>query len=141
MRIVNPTKKAVRVDKGGDGHYGAPRTKIRNGRTYHYKHKGTDFFCDPGQDVVSPVFGKIVRIAYPYADKNYGGVVIDAHWIVIKLFYMDPIENAVGRVLYPNEKIGTAQDISKKYKKYGVLPHIHLEIVRVTKDPEEYLIE
>ena len=140
MKILNPTGRHIRVDRGGDGHYGAPRTKKKDGKIIHYKHKGTDFSCGPGQDVVSPVLGKVTRIAFPYPNSEYSGLVIDADWIAIKLFYFNPISNAVGKMFYPGDKIGIAQDISKRYSEYGVTPHVHLEIIRVTLNPEDYLI-
>ena len=90
MCIVNPTRKPIRTDRGGDGHYGAPRLKIQDGNYLRYRHKGTDFLCDPGQDVFAPVFGKITRLAYPYSHGQYTGLVIDASWITIKMFYLAP---------------------------------------------------
>jgi len=141
MKMISPTGLGIRSDGGGDGHFGAPRTKTKNKKPFHYEHKGTDFLCKPGQDVVAPVFGKIVRIAYPYPDKEYSGLVIDADWIKIKLFYIEPIKSAVGKTLYPGEQIGIAQDISKRYPDHGILAHVHLEIIKVTLNPEDYLID
>lgn len=139
--MISPTKLGIRADRGGDGKYGAPRSKTVKGKIIKYEHKGTDFSCVPGQDVVAPVFGKVTRVAYPYPDKSYSGLVFDAEWITIKMFYVEPDKHAIGKMFYPGDRIGIAQDISKQYPDQGVTPHVHLEIVKVTLNPEDYLID
>jgi len=94
------------------------------------KHNGIDLLCEPGQPIMSPVDGKISRIARPYADDtHFSGVVIDAHRISIKMFYIEVDKSRIGQSVKAGDIIGRAQDISKKYGG-GMLPHIHLQIDR-----------
>jgi len=134
--MVNPVGSKIRVDAGGSGHYGAPRSKINSlGRTIRYRHDGTDYACKPGQDVKAPMTGIIVRRARPYANKNYDGVVIEAKRLAVKMFYVALDEALIGRIVKVGDVIGQAQDISKKYPL--VTPHIHVQIVKC--DPEIFL--
>ncbi len=44
----------------------------------------------------------------------------------VKLFYLDPLKEIVGRTVKQGELIGTAQDLTIKYP--GITNHIHFEI-------------
>ena len=68
--ITNPTGKPIRVDAGGDGHYGASRRRSDGTR---YAHKGTDFSGTPGQPVRVPIGGILKRKAKPYSKGEYSG--------------------------------------------------------------------
>lgn len=117
--LVSPTGKGVRIsDSWGWGHYGAPRGKAR--------HKGMDFICVPGQDVVAPRNGKIIRIARPYATRDYSGLLIECPGMTIKLFYLSPDIGLIGEQVKQYQVIGTAQDIGRKYA--GMTPHIHMQL-------------
>ena len=126
--MISPTGQGVRSDSMGDGHFGASR----DGGTR--LHNGTDFICNPGQEVASPIDGKIVRVAKPYAnDSNYSGVAIENGQMSIQMFYLEPYSDLIGKLVRQGDPIGTAQDIAAKYG--GVMvPHIHLQVDRV--DPE-----
>jgi murein DD-endopeptidase MepM/ murein hydrolase activator NlpD len=50
---VNPTGGAIRSDSGGDGHYGASRSRVGG------VHYGVDYSGVAGQDVVAPISGTI----------------------------------------------------------------------------------
>lgn len=123
--MISPTGKGTRgSDKYGSGNYGAGRgNRI---------HRGADYICVSGQDVVSPIFGTVVRIARPYKKIGYSGLLIRNSGIEIKLFYLKPSVKIVGTNVNAGDKIGIAQDISKKYP--GMIPHIHLQIDSI--DPE-----
>ena len=56
--MISPVKyKGVRDDELGDGYWGSNR-----GSRFH---KGIDFICDPGENVLFPiVFGKIEDFSY-----------------------------------------------------------------------------
>ena len=124
--MISPTGKGIRNDSKGAGHYGAPRG--------NRKHRGTDYLCEPGQFVLSPIFGKIERIAYPYADKSYSGIVIRGKHLTVKMFYLNPTA-LIGNFVRAGGVVGSAADISKRKDSYkGMLPHIHLEIESI--DPE-----
>lgn len=124
--MISPTRKSIRKpDKWGSGAYGSGRG-IRH-------HKGADFICDPGQDVVAPIEGLLIREARPYASGVYGGCLIQGKHIAIKMFYLNLNRSLIGNYVHQNDVIGTAQDIS--YPKYpGMRPHIHLEVESI--DPE-----
>ena len=131
------TGQGIRNDKGGSGYFGAPRSKTVNGVKVSYKHEGTDFVCMPGQVIKMPVTGKVARLAYPYPDKSYGGVVIESKRATLKIFYVKPYDGVVGMVLKLGDPIGTAQDVSLRYPGQGVTPHIHVQVE--TCDPEIFL--
>ncbi len=125
--ITSPTGQGLRNDPLGLGFYGAPRGNNR-------KHGGCDFLCVPGQDVVCPIeSGKIVRVAYPYNDQNFKGVLIEGRYLSVKLFYCDPWTHMLGKRVKRGEVVAIAQDISARYGK-EMEPHIHLMITAL--DPE-----
>jgi murein DD-endopeptidase MepM/ murein hydrolase activator NlpD len=128
--MISPTSRGIRDnDKWGSGRYGASRGDR--------KHKGTDYICRPGQEIKSPINGKIVRESKPYPG-SFSGLLIKGNHLTIKMFYFMPFDALIGERVQKGQLIGTAQDISKKYP--GMIPHIHLEVISV--DPElftEYL--
>ena len=131
--MISPTGRDVRSsDKWGFGKYGSPRYKTVSGKFIKYTHNGADYICIPGQGVVSPIAGKVVRIALPYARQTFSGLVIKGHRIKIKMFYLKPLENIVSKYVKQGDLIGHAQDISEIY--HGITPHIHLQIDSI--DPE-----
>ena len=125
--MISPTGKGVRSDSWGDGHYGAPR----GDRT----HKGTDYICIPGQPVYSPITGTALRVAKPY-DGPYSGIMIQGKHVAVKLFYLLPTFDLIGKPVKQGQPLGIAQDISLKYSP-DMIPHIHLEIDSL--DPEIFV--
>ncbi|GEM_PF-2010018 len=130
--VVNP--QVIRVDGGGDGHYGT-------GRIGHI-HQGTDLVCRPGQNVYAPFSGKVTRKAVPYPDDlRWQGMVVesDALNYECKLFYCIPASGVVGSPVERGQLIGYCQAISQKYTS-GVTDHLHIEIRQngVVKNPELY---
>jgi len=118
--MINPTGGGIRNDSEGSGYYGAKRGDRQ--------HHGIDFHCHPGQPVKSPIDGSITRIARPYADsEEYSGCVIQGKRISVKLFYLSPFPEIIGKRVTAGETIGKAQDISRRYSD-KMTPHIHLEI-------------
>lgn len=123
--MISPTgQKIRRVDKWGAGQYGQPR-----GRKLH---KGGDYICEPGQSVVAPIAGLIIRRARPYKKGKFSGLLIQGRHIALKMFYFKPTANIIGHYVHQGDKIGEAQDISEKYP--GMIPHIHVRID--SADPE-----
>jgi murein DD-endopeptidase MepM/ murein hydrolase activator NlpD len=129
--MISPTGKGIRSDHYGKGHYGAKRGRRA--------HRGTDYLATPGQDVFAPISGNIVRVAYPYDDKSYSGLVIANQHMAVKLFYLVPSVTS-GHHVNKGDVIGFAQDISERYpppndKKWMIMePHIHVEIVSLDPD-------
>jgi murein DD-endopeptidase MepM/ murein hydrolase activator NlpD len=130
--MISPTgKNLIRNDEMGDGHFGSKR----GDRT----HKGIDLLCIPGQTIVSPIHGHVVRVAQPYEDASFLGLVIRNPNISIKLFYFIPL-GIVGKWVKAGEPIGTAQNIGLRYKDVNtgevkMKPHIHMEIERIDPEP------
>ncbi|MET1257575.1 peptidoglycan DD-metalloendopeptidase family protein [Aliikangiella maris] len=135
VKIENPVKngKVRKKDKWGGGQYGASRGKRQ--------HFGLDITANPGQDILSPIEGKIIRISYPYAnDLKFTGLLINgsgAHTgIEVKIFYLSPAPGVINKSVTPGEKIGNAQALTTKYP--GITNHVHIEIKRhgVQVDPK-----
>ncbi len=123
VKLISPTGKSVRLmDHFGSGLFNAPRGKD--------KHNGVDFICKPGQVVVSPIDGLIVRKAFPYFDKEYTGVLLENDSLSLKLFYFIPDKKILGFKVKQGDRLGIAQDISKRYntQEQKMIPHIHLQI-------------
>ncbi len=125
IQLVNPIKngRIRNPDKWGSGSFGAPRGSR--------KHNGIDITAINRQDVLSPVSGKVIRKSFPYAkDLSYTGVLIegtDGHaGILVKIFYMTPLVSVIGSNVSAGEKIGAAQELTRKYP--GITNHIHLEV-------------
>ncbi len=123
--ITNPIKKGRirKTDIWGKGQFGTPRGQ----RT----HNGLDIAVRPGQDVFAPIDGTVVRIAYPYAkDLSYAGVLIEGNGghkeYTIKIFYIIPSIIMIGKMVKVGDKIGVAQDLTRKYP--GITNHIHMEV-------------
>ena len=118
--LQSPTGYGVRgYDAWGGGEYGA-----RRGADIH---KGVDFICIPGQFVVAPISGKVVRIAKPYADWDFSGILMQSAEMELKLFYFNPYEGLVDAYVKRGAEIGVAQDIRLKYDN-RMTPHLHLQI-------------
>lgn len=133
--MISPTGKGIRQpDDFGYGHYGAHRgDKI---------HRGKDYACVPGQSIVMPFTGDIVRLSYPYKDDlRYCGVLLRHPYYEVYVWYIDPMRQLVGHRVGQGEKIGTAQDIAEKYNtdEKHMNPHVHLQIKSV--DPDWFVID
>ncbi len=118
--IVSPTGGPVRdADNHGMGHFGAPRGDDR--------HKGADYIGKPGQNIVSPIDGKVIRAARPYADDSkYNGLLISGKHLYVKIFYIEPDFSVIGAGVFKGKTvIGTMQDIGKRYT--DITPHVHLQ--------------
>jgi hypothetical protein len=118
----SPVKEPqIRDDPQGDGHFLASR-----GERFH---RGLDLVVVPREVIFSPISGKIIRKAYPYAsDRQWEGVLIKSKHYWVKMFYMVPLEFLIGRQVDAGDPIGFAQDIRNKYNQ-GMLPHIHLAVM------------
>jgi hypothetical protein len=90
--------------------------------------KAMIILCKPGQDVVSPCAGTIVRRSLPYQDDpGFSGVLIVGERISVKMWYMRAQESLIGSVVRQGQVIGYAQDISLRYGK-DCKPHVHLQV-------------
>lgn len=125
--MVKPMSKRGCDTTYGCGNYGASRD---NGtRT----HNGQDYLVTKGQQVFSPITGKIVRVAYPYSDDlQWKGFVIENESYYIKTYYCELLSNMVGQTVSKGTYIAVAQNIAEKYP--GIPPHIHVEVYKKNGD-------
>jgi len=130
--LISPTGKPIRNDAAGYGHYHASRG--------NRLHQGMDFLCAPGQEIYCPIQkARLVRTAYPYADQEYGGVLLQNPYFEIFLFYFLPTDRIHDNPLNQGDVIGVAQDITQRYNHPKMQPHIHLEIK--SADPRMFIGE
>lgn len=129
-QLVNPIKNGTirKSDKWGEGAFGAARGSR--------KHNGLDISATNGQDILSPINGKVTRKSFPYAnDLSYTGIVIEGTGIhatiSIKIFYMTPLASVIGSDVRAGETTGIAQDLTRKYP--GITNHIHLEVKKIIR--------
>jgi len=133
LRIISPTGMGVRKDSQGSGEYKASRLGTDKWGNKKY-HKGNDYLCVPGQDIVCPIYGaRIARIAKPYSGEHYSGLEIGNGNMTIHLYYIDPDKSLIGKNVHMGDTIGIAQDITKRYSP-GMEPHIHLQIMDMDAD-------
>jgi murein DD-endopeptidase MepM/ murein hydrolase activator NlpD len=125
LKVCSPTAGVAirKADAFGAGHFGAARGSRL--------HAGVDYSVEAGQDVYSPIAGKITRKSYPYvSDLRFEGVVIKGEGalshVEVKLWYLKPIPSKIGERVQKGEKIGVAQDLEIKYK--GINNHIHMNL-------------
>ena len=120
FHIVSPTgKKIIRVDRQGDGRFGAPRG--------HRIHTGIDWECDVGQDTYAMIQGRVVRNTVVYEGENWQGIELRNDLFICRMSYLVPDLTLIGTHVMAGHRVGTAQDISKKFGG-GMKPHIHATI-------------
>lgn len=119
LASVTKNQKLRDCDPFGCGNFGAPRGTR--------KHNGIDLIVSPGQDIFSPITGKVTRIAYPYAsDLSYKGLEIVNEQYKVKIFYINPTV-AIPSVVTAGQKIAEAQNIAAKYGS-TMTNHVHFEV-------------
>lgn len=119
-------------DDWGDGSFKAPRVKSDGTRK---PHKGIDYACLPGQEILSPCVGEVTKLGYPYPFKegfNYRYVeVTDLQGLRHRVFYIEPTVEVGHQVTILNV-IGASQDIAGKFSnpdKDPMTNHVHYEIL------------
>ena len=129
--IFNPTGGVERHDARGAGHYQASR----DGGTR--RHKGVDITANPGDPVVAPIDGKIIRRGKAYSnDPRFDTIEIEGTGryagMRVKMFYLDrdgPDKgvNPSTSVTAGTTVVGDAQDVRKRHGN-RMKPHIHIEV-------------
>ncbi|MBI1186989.1 MAG: peptidoglycan DD-metalloendopeptidase family protein [Alphaproteobacteria bacterium] len=121
--FANPTNGFVRgEDAYGFGHFGASRDRGRRA------HKGVDYMAAPGHTVLAPVSGTITRIGDAYRSRSgfhFVEVRDETHGMLVRVYYVAPTVN-VGDAITAGDEIGTAQDLSRRYR--GITNHVHVEL-------------
>ena len=117
--IVYGSMHSRTSDPYGSGQFGAPRDH------HSRNHRGLDIVANPGDAVLSPIDGDVVREAIPYAP--FSGLLIEGTGVyagyTVKLFYVEA--RACGRVA-AGTSIGHVQNLQWKYP--GITNHIHMEV-------------
>lgn len=91
------------------------------------KHNGLDIKTQVGQQILSPISGKITRFPFPYgSDLSYTGIEIVNADFKVKIFYMKASVSA-NTTVTKGQVIGTAQNISAKYSS-TMTNHVHVEV-------------
>jgi hypothetical protein len=133
MRIVCPTgEMRIRSDSWGNGMFGMPRGTTPDGSTKY--HDGLDLIVEPGQEIVSMIDGTVEKIDIPYSSTQwYKGIQVANSKLRVEIWYMLPLTELVGTYVDAGQKLGFAQDISKKYGKHKesgeyMTPHVHLRV-------------
>lgn len=132
---VRPYRGTRGTDSWGSGVFGASRDG--GGRA----HSGLDCIAVPGDMVVAPFPGVIVRLGVAYAFSTLGSIHLHGHgdfegWEA-KLLYVEPDPGLGGRTVAMGDRLGEAQDVAAYWKAkqpdhVGEMKnHCHIEI-RVT---------
>lgn len=119
--IYNPNLVSRDRDDWGSGAFAASR----GGRFHH----GRDFEAAEGQEVESPVSGRVLRIGWPYANEHYRLIEILETSSLWRFFYVLPCV-VVGDVVTKGQLIGHCQNISARYQDPDREPmtnHVHIE--------------
>lgn len=120
--VVSGSQAIRDCDPLGCGYYGAPRGTR--------KHGGIDVVVKKGDNVLSPITGKITRHGYPYdGDSKYKLIEIVNSTYKVKLMYCEPI-TPVGTEVVAGQVIAKAQDISEKHGS-DMTPHVHVEVYKM----------
>ena len=126
------------IDAWGNGAYGASRLwsggKARS-------HKGIDYACEPGLEILSPCIGEVTKLGYPYSYVNKGTnfryvEIIDLTGLKHRIFYIEPSVKVSDQVTILTV-IGKVQSIDNRYttEHKVMVNHIHYEII----DKGQYL--
>lgn len=138
--LVNPTGMPKRgSDRYGLGSFGAPRDGGKR------KHLGLDLQAQIGQQVLSPIDGKVIRIKRPYGDGGPwdDGLLIagvgDHQFLYATLYYLDPLSDIVGMPVAAGEPVGIATGLQGKYPE--IVDHVHFGLEQDGEwiDPEPLL--
>ena len=129
--LTNPTGLGIRNDAGGQGTYGASR-----GNRPHY---GLDFQSVDGQDIISPVAGRVMNSSFV----NKKGITVPTVVIIpsnpnlgfnkLELLYVGPSQGG-WRDVNAGDVIGQSVNLQGLGYPSIVGPHIHLQM-KLDKTP------
>ncbi len=108
-------------DPAGCGYFGASRD--HGVRT----HKGIDIVVQKGQNVYSPIAGKI-RLSYPYDNHKLKGVEVSGNGNEkIQIFYFNPVVKN-NDIVEKGQFLGKAQSVSEYYNSPNMTDHLHVQM-------------
>ena len=120
--VVSGSQKIRDCDPLGCGYFGASRGSR--------KHGGIDVIVSKGDNILSPISGKITRHGFPYAgDSKYQLIEVVNATYKAKLMYVEPL-TPVGTSVVAGQVIAKAQDISEKHGS-EMIPHVHVEVYQM----------
>ena len=135
---VKPYRGRRNTDPQGSGVFGASRDGGAR------KHLGLDLISVTGDEVVSPIYGTIVRIGWAYPDGKLGSLHIEGSGqhkgASVKLLYVKGSLHS-GVDVEPGDVIGYAEDVAAYHAAKGhdgMTNHVHGELTLVV-DPGQYL--
>jgi murein DD-endopeptidase MepM/ murein hydrolase activator NlpD len=121
FKIPTSAGWTIRKDSGGDGRWLAPR----GGR----QHKGVDLSSAVGDQILSPIDGKVARTAAVAGGmpgtKIFGSGDYDGY--IAYLFYCAPNSGMVGKNVKKRDVVATQGDLSQDYPE-NVGDHVHVAI-------------
>ncbi len=123
------------IDAWGNGAFNASRIsssgKVR-------KHKGIDYACSPGIEIMSPCLGEVTKLGWPYSSSNFRYVEVTdlTGELRHRVFYIEPSVR-VGDQVTILTVIGKVQNISNRYstKNKPKTNHLHYEILTTEGEP------
>ncbi|HRB72445.1 M23 family metallopeptidase [Flavobacterium sp. UBA4197] len=108
-------------DAFGCGHYAASRDGGSR------SHNGVDVITTPGQAIMSPIAGTVIRYPFPYGnDLRWTGILIENKDYSVKMFYLTPTA-LQGTKVTQGQIIGKSQNIASKYGS-AMTNHVHVEV-------------
>lgn len=136
MKTMTMNAPVRGVDKWGSGAYLASRGE----RT----HRGVDFACCPGTEILSLTGGKVTKLGYPYnpQDEKKGHYryveVTDSKGYRVRYFYVNPAV-VVGQMIKAGDALGLTQSLQRAYP--DMTNHIHFEVKTQDRfvNPIEYM--
>lgn len=104
------------------------------------KHLGLDLISVPGDEVVAPISGRVVKVGWAYPDADLGSLTIEGEGATFQLLYVRSLQK-VGTLLTQGDVVGEAQDVAAYYARKGqngMTNHVHGKLTLVV-DPGQYL--
>lgn len=120
MKVTAENKRRG-CDPLGCGYFGASRGER--------KHVGTDILARPGEDIFSPVTGRVNRIGYPYATTTHYKlveIIEDKTGRYFRIMYVEPLPGITAKHVNAGDKIGTAQNIQAHHGS-AMQNHVHVD--------------
>ena len=131
--LDSPTGLGIRNDAGGAGHFGASR--IRNNVSIPGAHKGLDFSSVDGQNIISPIGGRVRNFIGHTSGKpmlQLRPVNSNLGFDTIEMLYVKPPKGINYSGIWRNVSAGDVIGSSVNLQSLGYAPklgsHIHLQL-------------
>lgn len=118
MLVRELRQPAIRSDLAGDGKYLSSR-----GSRLHY---GMDFIAQPNDAVYVGLDCQYHKVGLAYANSAFTYIEFYSNKLFIRYFYV-LADHTWDSSLQKGDRIGTAQNISSRYKGSDMQNHVHVE--------------